>query len=91
MHGAKVNGPLDQCDGTLTCLGWVWSLFFPQIALAIGVLTSSLGVRVRRFFGFVLGGLSGRVSSDVRMGEGSQILIRFGGGAVGQGVVLGVV
>ena len=41
------------------------------------------------------GGLSGRVlskvSSDVCMGEGSQILsIRFGG-AVGQGVVLGVV
>ena len=56
--------------------------FFPQIALAIGVLTSSLGVRVRRFFGFVLGGLSGRVSSDVRMGEGSQILIRFGGGGL---------
>ena len=32
-----------------------------QIALAIRVLTSSIGVRVRRFFGFVLGGLSGRV------------------------------
>ena len=27
---------------------------FPQIALAIGVLTSSIGVRVRRFCGFVL-------------------------------------
>ena len=35
------------------------------------------------FFGSVLEGLSGRVSSevssDVCMGEGSQILIRFGG------------
>ena len=41
-------------------------LFIPQIALAIGVLTSSIGVRVRRFI-FVLGG------------------------AVGQGVLLGVV
>ena len=29
---------------------------FPQIALAIGVLTSSWGVRVRRFCGFVAGG-----------------------------------
>ena len=38
---------------------------FPQIALAIGVLSSSIGVRVRRFCGFVLGGLSGRVLSDV--------------------------
>ena len=57
---------------------------FPQIALATGVLTSSLGVRVRRFFGFVLGGLSGRASSDVCMGEGSQILIRFGGGLWGR-------
>ena len=41
-------------------------------------------VRVRRFFGFVLGGclggLSGKVLSDVCMGEGSEILIRFGGG-----------
>ena len=46
----------------------------PQIALAIGVLTSSIGVKVRRFFGLVLGGLSGRVSSEVS-------------GAVGQGVV----
>ncbi len=45
------------------------NLFFPQaqIALAIGVLASSIGVRVRRFFVFVLGG------------------------AVGQGVVRGVV
>ena len=30
--------------------------FFPQLALAIGVLTSSSGVRVRRFCGFVAGG-----------------------------------
>ena len=29
---------------------------FPQIALAIGVLTSSWGLRVRRFCGFVAGG-----------------------------------
>ena len=28
-----------------------------QIALAIGVLTSGIGVRTPRFFGFVLGGL----------------------------------
>ena len=41
---------------------------FSPTALVIGVLTSSMGVRVRRFFGFVLGG-----------------------GAVGQGVVRGVV
>ena len=34
----------------------VGRLLFPQIALATGVLTSSIGVRVRRFFGFVLGG-----------------------------------
>ena len=33
---------------------------FPQIALAIEVLTSSIGVRVRRFFGFVLGGAVGQ-------------------------------
>ena len=32
------------------------TFFCPQIALAIGVLTSSIGVRVRRFFGLVLGG-----------------------------------
>ena len=29
---------------------------FPEIALAIRVLTSSIGVRVYRFFGFMLGG-----------------------------------
>ena len=50
--------------------------FFPQIALAIGVLTSSIGVRVRRVFGFVL--------AAVCTGEGSQILIRFGGGKPGK-------
>ena len=33
-----------------------WALLAPQRALAVGVLTSSIGVRVRRFFGFVLGG-----------------------------------
>ena len=48
-----------------------FSVFIPQIALAIRVLTSSIGVRVRGFFGFVLGGLSGRVpfegSSDVQL------------------------
>ncbi len=32
------------------------TVVFPQIALAIGVLTSSIRVRVRRFCGFVLGG-----------------------------------
>ena len=52
----------------LFCFGRNFNRFVvPQIALAIGVLTSSIGVRVRRFFGFVLAG------------------------AVGQGVVLGVV
>ena len=39
-------------------------MFFPKIALAIRVLTLSLQVTVRRFFGFVLGGLSGRVPCD---------------------------
>ena len=62
-------------------LGLRASNLFPQIALAIRVLTSSIGVKVPRFFGFVLGGLSGRVSSevlyDVCMTEGSQILICF--------------
>ena len=33
---------------------------FPQIALAARVLTSSIGVRVRRFFGFVLAGAVGQ-------------------------------
>ncbi len=63
------------------------SSIFPQIASAIGVFTSSIGVRVRvrRFLGFALGGacqgrVSSEVSSDVCMGEGSQILIRFVGG-----------
>ena len=52
--------------------------FFPQIALATGVLTSSWGARVRRFCGFVAGeGLSHRVSlklsSDGCRGQGLQI------------------
>ena len=34
---------------------WIGAIF-PQIALAIGVLTSSWGVRVRRLCGFVAGG-----------------------------------
>ena len=34
----------------------IWISIFPQIALAIGVLTSSWGVRVHRFCGFVPGG-----------------------------------
>ena len=63
----------------------LWSTFIiSPIDLALGVLTSSIRVRVRRFLGFVLGGLSSRVSSelssDVCMGQGSQILIRFGEG-----------
>ena len=57
-------------------------LFIPQIALAIGVLTSSIGVRVRRFWGFVLGGLSGRVLSELS----SDDFDLFCDGAVGQGV-----
>ena len=48
----------DQLDHRFLC-------GFPQIALAIGVLTPSVGVRVHRFFGFYLGGLSGRVWSEV--------------------------
>ena len=44
-------------------------IFIPQIALALGVLTSSWGVRVRRFCGFVAGGggLSHRVSWRCRL------------------------
>ena len=38
--------------------GWKHMVFFPQIAIGpIGVLTSSIGVRLRRFCGFVLGGV----------------------------------
>ena len=36
--------------------GFEMIIILPQIALAIGVLTSSIGVRVRRVFGFVWGG-----------------------------------
>ena len=32
----------------------IYFLIFPQIALVIGVFTSGIGVRVRRFFGLVL-------------------------------------
>ena len=56
---------------------------FPQIALAIGVLTSSIGVRFADFLDSFWGGLSGRVSSevlsDVCMGEGSQIQGKLSG------------
>ena len=47
------------------------------LSILFGVLPSSIGVSVRRFCGFVLGGLSGRVSFEVSfgvcLGEGSQI------------------
>ena len=54
---------------------------FPQIALAVRLLTSSIGVRVRRFF---WGRVPCEGSSDVQlvvcMGECTQIFwIRFGG------------
>ena len=64
---------------------------FPQIALAIRVLTSSWGVRVRRVCGFVAGWLSHgeslEVSCGVCKGQGSQIQDRA---VVTQGVVGGV-
>ena len=63
---------------------------FPQIALATGVLTSSIRVRVRRYFWFVAGGLSGRVSSEcvcVCLADFRS----FWGGTVGQGLVGSVV
>ena len=68
-------------------------LFFsPQIALALGVLTSSWWVRVRKCCGFVAGGLSHRhsleVSSGVCRGQGSQIQDRT---VVTLGVVGGVI
>ena len=48
---------------------------FPQIALAIGVLTSSWWVRVRRFCGFVAGGAvtQGVVGGVAWCVQGSQI------------------
>ena len=69
------------------------NLFTPQISLGIGNLILSIGVRVPKFFGFILRsrrgvvrGLSGRVlgvvPSDVCAGEDLQILIRFGGKGV---------
>ena len=67
-------------------------IFLQIIALAIGVLTSSWGVRVRRFCELRGGGLSHReslaVSSGVCRGQGSQIQDRA---VVIQGVVGGVV
>ena len=38
----------------------VFTFLFPQIALAIGVLTSRIGVRVRRFCGLVFWGAVGQ-------------------------------
>ena len=46
--------PLAKVRGILTFF------IIPQIALAIGVLTSSIGVGVRRFCGFVSGGAVGQ-------------------------------
>ena len=47
-----------------------------KLSPGLEVLTSSIGVRVRRFFWIVLGGLSGRVSSEVLshvcVGEGRR-------------------
>ena len=54
-------------------LGLRASNLFPQIALAIRVLTSRIGVKVPRCFGFVLGGrVSSEVLYDVCMTEGSH-------------------
>ena len=68
------------------------SQIFPQIALAIGFLTSRWWVRVRRFCGFVAGGAVTQgvvgVSSGVCRGQGSQIQDRA---VVTQGVVGGVI
>ena len=65
-------------------------VFVPQIALAIGVLTSSIGVRVRRFCGFVVGGLSHRVLLELSSGVWVRVR-RSKKGAVTQGVVGAVV
>ena len=51
----------DACWWKLAFLFIQILAFVPQIALALQVLTSSIGVSVYRFFGFVLGGRSGRV------------------------------
>ena len=46
-----------DCGTALAKVRGILTLFIiPQIALAIGVPTSSIGVRVRRFCGFVSGG-----------------------------------
>jgi len=72
---------------------WIGAIF-PQIALAIGVLTSSWGVRVRRLCGFVTGGvtqgvtMSLEVSSGVCRGPGSQIQDQA---VVTQGVIEAVI
>ena len=67
-------------------------VFFAQVALAIGVLTSSSGVRVRRFCGFVArGGCHTGCRWRCRLvsrGQGSQIQDRA---VVTQGVVGGVI
>ena len=87
-----------QCDHQIHCgpmnywkqTKFVSFVSFSQIALAIGVLTSSWGVR---FCGFVVGGgvLSHRESLEVSFGvcrgQGSQIQDR----AVTQGVIEAVI
>ena len=46
-----------RAGGNITCYTVALnSSLFPQIALTVGVLTSSWGVRLRRFGGFVAGG-----------------------------------
>ena len=73
--------------GHYLILKWQLDKSFPpnsfQIALAIGVLNSSIGVRARIFFysfwGGCRAGCGPRCRLNVCAGEGSQILIRFGG------------
>ena len=66
-NSAVVPQVFEQPQIRLLQINWItdFCVVFPQIALAIGVLTPSVGVRVHRFFGFYLGGLSGRVWSEV--------------------------
>ena len=46
-----------RAGGNITCYTVALnSSLFPQIALTVGVLTSSWGVRLRRFCGFVARG-----------------------------------
>ena len=63
------------------------ALVIPQIALAKGVLTSSIGVRVRRFCGFVSGGLSGGQSSEVSSDVCVSVRVRRSREPVRQGVI----